>query len=121
MRYVDLNADLGEEVTDDVALLGVVSSANLACGYHAGTVAIMRAVCEEAAGRGVSIGAQVSYADRANFGRMARDVVAAVLTEQIADQVGLLQDIARAAGTAGCPFSRECSSIAPGPVLLTLG
>ena len=43
---MDLNADLGEEVTDDAALLAVVTSANVACGYHAGTPAIMRAVCE---------------------------------------------------------------------------
>ena len=51
---IDLNADLGEEVTDDAALLAVVSSANVACGYHAGSVAIMRAVCEQAVVRGVS-------------------------------------------------------------------
>ena len=92
MRYVDLNADLGEEVTDDAGLLGVVTSANLACGYHAGSVAIMRAVCEEAARLGVSIGAQVSYADREHFGRRP-------LREQVADQVGTLAEIARAAGT----------------------
>ena len=71
---IDLNADLGEEVTDDAALLAVVTSANVACGYHAGTPAIMRAVCDEAARRGVAVGAQVSYDDRANFGRVARDV-----------------------------------------------
>jgi UPF0271 protein len=97
---VDLNADLGEEVTDDAALLAVVSSANVACGYHAGTPAIMRAVCSEAAERGVSVGAQVSYDDRANFGRVARDVARAVLREQVADQVGLLSGIAAEAGTA---------------------
>ena len=65
MRHVDLNADLGEEVTDDAALLAVVTSANVACGYHAGNPAIMRAVCAEAAARDVVVGAQVSYADRA--------------------------------------------------------
>ncbi|WP_166391592.1 5-oxoprolinase subunit PxpA [Nocardioides ochotonae] len=96
---VDLNADLGEEVTDDTALLGVVTSANVACGYHAGNAAIMRAVCEEAATRGVSIGAQVSYDDRENFGRVARDVASRVLREQVADQVGTLAQIAAAAGT----------------------
>ena len=99
MRYVDLNADLGEEVTDDAALLGVVTSANLACGYHAGSVAIMRAVCDEAARLGVSIGAQVSYADREHFGRRALDVAPDTLREQVADQVGTLAAIARAAGT----------------------
>ncbi|NYD59341.1 UPF0271 protein [Nocardioides marinisabuli] len=99
MRYVDLNADLGEEVTDDVVLLGVVTSANLACGYHAGSPAIMRAVCEEAARRGVSVGAQVSYADREHFGRRPLDVAADLLREQVADQVGTLAEIASAAGT----------------------
>lgn len=95
---VDLNADLGEEVTDDAALLAVVTSANVACGYHAGTAATMRAVCAEAVARGVSIGAQVSYDDRPNFGRVARDVPQDVLREQVADQVGRLADIAAAEG-----------------------
>jgi UPF0271 protein len=95
---VDLNADLGEEVTDDHGLLQVVTSANVACGYHAGTPEVMRAVCAEAVRRSVIIGAQVSYADRANFGRVALDVAPAVLAEQVADQVGVLSEIARAAG-----------------------
>ncbi|WP_370247468.1 LamB/YcsF family protein [Nocardioides sp.] len=97
-RPIDLNADLGEEVTDDAALLAVVTSANVACGYHAGSAAIMRAVCEEAARRDVAIGAQVSYDDRANFGRVARDVDPDVLRAQVADQVGVLTEAARAAG-----------------------
>ncbi|WP_307828115.1 5-oxoprolinase subunit PxpA [Nocardioides sp. SYSU D00038] len=99
-RTIDLNADLGEEVTDDSALLAVVTSANVACGYHAGSAAIMRAVCAEAAERGVSVGAQVSYADRAGFGRVARDVAPDLLREQVTDQVGTLAEIAAAAGTA---------------------
>jgi UPF0271 protein len=99
MRDVDLNADLGEEVTDDAALLTVVTSANVACGYHAGNAAIMRAVCEQAAELGVSVGAQVSYADRENFGRVSRDVDADLLRDQVADQVGTLTGIAAAAGT----------------------
>ncbi len=97
---VDLNADLGEEVTDDAALLAVVTSANVACGYHAGSPAIMRVVCAEAARRGVSIGAQVSYDDREGFGRVPREVSYAVLREQVADQVGTLSVIAEAAGVA---------------------
>jgi UPF0271 protein len=99
-RYVDLNADLGEEVTDDAALLAVVTSANVACGYHAGSAAIMRAVCDQAAELGVSIGAQVSYDDRENFGRVARDVPRDLLRDQVADQVGTLSAIAAAAGTS---------------------
>ncbi|MFC6153223.1 5-oxoprolinase subunit PxpA [Nocardioides yefusunii] len=96
--HIDLNADLGEEVTDDEALLAVVSSANVACGYHAGNAAIMRAVCAEAARRGVSVGAQVSYDDRENFGRVALDVAEETLREQVADQVGTLTEIARSEG-----------------------
>lgn len=98
-RIVDLNADLGEEVTDDAALLAVVTSANVACGYHAGTLAIMREVCEMAAELGVSVGAQVSYDDRENFGRVELDVDPEVLREQVADQVGTLSAVARSAGT----------------------
>ncbi|WP_300676955.1 LamB/YcsF family protein [Nocardioides sp.] len=98
MLTVDLNADLGEEITDDAGLMAVVTSANVACGYHAGSVAVMRAVCDLAAAGGVAVGAQVSYADRENFGRVELDVDAAVLTEQIADQVGLLREAATAAG-----------------------
>jgi UPF0271 protein len=97
--YVDLNADLGEEVTDDAGLLAVVTSANVACGYHAGNAAVMRAVCAEAVLRGVAIGAQVSYDDRASFGRVALDVPGDVLREQVADQVGTLSEIAGAEGT----------------------
>ncbi|GAA4759232.1 5-oxoprolinase subunit PxpA [Nocardioides endophyticus] len=99
-KTVDLNADLGEEVTDDAALLAVVTSANVACGYHAGNAAIMGVVCAEAARLGVSVGAQVSYDDRVNFGRVARDVPYAVLRDQVADQVGTLAELAVAAGTS---------------------
>ncbi|WP_426244296.1 5-oxoprolinase subunit PxpA [Nocardioides sp. LHG3406-4] len=97
---LDLNADLGEEITDDAGLLAVVTSANVACGYHAGSVAIMREVCAEAARLGVSVGAQVSYDDREHFGRVARDVPADVLRDQVADQVRTLGAIAEAEGTS---------------------
>jgi len=99
-RHIDLNADLGEEITDDHALLAVVTSANVACGYHAGTPATMRSVCAEAARLGVSVGAQVSYLDRANFGRVALDVPMDLLREQVADQVGVLSAIAGSEGVA---------------------
>jgi 5-oxoprolinase (ATP-hydrolysing) subunit A len=98
VTQVDLNADLGEEVTDDVVLLTLVTSANVACGYHAGTRVTMRAVCAEAARLGVAVGAQVSYDDRENFGRVARDVSSDLLTEQVADQVGTLTEIAVSEG-----------------------
>ncbi|CAI9412922.1 LamB/YcsF family protein [Nocardioides sp. T2.26MG-1] len=97
---IDLNADLGEEITDDEALLAVVTSANVACGYHAGSREVMRVVCAEAARLGVVLGAQVSYDDRANFGRVELDVSYAELREHVADQVGQLAEIAAAEGTA---------------------
>lgn len=97
-RAVDLNADLGEEITDDIGLLAVVTSANVACGFHAGTRATMQEVCAEAVRRGVALGAQVSYADRENFGRAARDVAPRLLADQVAEQVGTLSEIARAEG-----------------------
>ncbi|MDP3890689.1 LamB/YcsF family protein [Nocardioides sp.] len=98
-RVIDLNADLGEEVTDDAGLLAVVTSANVACGYHAGNRTIMRQVCEESVLRGVAIGAQVSYDDREHFGRRPLEVAPLTLREQVADQVGILGELARAAGT----------------------
>ncbi|RSM90289.1 LamB/YcsF family protein [Streptomyces sp. WAC 01325] len=104
MTSIDLNADLGEgfgrwQLTDDERLLSVVTSANVACGFHAGDAATMRRVCEQAAERGVRIGAQVSYRDLAGFGRRAMDVPPAELTAEVAYQVGALEVFARAAGT----------------------
>jgi 5-oxoprolinase (ATP-hydrolysing) subunit A len=98
VRRIDLNADLGEGITDDEGLLAVVSSANVACGFHAGDASVMRAVCEAAAARGVVVGAQVSYRDREGFGRRPMEVAADVLTGWVAEQVGALTDAARRAG-----------------------
>ena len=99
-RHIDLNADLGEEITDDAGLLAVVTSANVACGGHAGTADTMRSVCAEAARLGVVVGAQVSYVDREHFGRRPLDVPADTLADQVAEQLGLLSAIALAEGTA---------------------
>ncbi|MFI7322887.1 LamB/YcsF family protein [Streptomyces venezuelae] len=101
---IDLNADLGEgfgrwHLTDDEELLSVVTSANVACGFHAGDPATMRRVCDRAAERGVRIGAQVSYRDLAGFGRRAMDVPPAELAAEVAYQIGALEVFARAAGT----------------------
>ena len=96
---IDLNADLGEGVTDDAGLLQVVTSANLACGFHAGDEATMRAVCTDAAARGVVVGAQVSYRDRENFGRAHMDPGSEVLTAWVREQVELLTAIAGECGT----------------------
>ncbi|MFG2122015.1 LamB/YcsF family protein [Streptomyces sp. NPDC048710] len=103
MTAIDLNADLGEgfgrwRLTDDEQLLSVVTSANVACGFHAGDAATMRRVCELAAERGVTIGAQVSYRDLAGFGRRAMDVPSAELAAEVAYQIGALEVFARAAG-----------------------
>lgn len=97
-RRIDLNADLGEEITDDAALLAVVTSANVACGYHAGNARIMREVCAEAARLGVAVGAQVSYLDREHFGRRPLDIESGLLAEHVHEQVGLLVDIADSEG-----------------------
>ncbi|MEV6654621.1 5-oxoprolinase subunit PxpA [Streptomyces sp. NPDC051219] len=101
---IDLNADLGEgfgrwALTDDEALLSVVTSANVACGFHAGDPSIMRRVCETAARNGVRIGAQVSYRDLAGFGRRAMDVPPDELADEVAYQIGALEVFARAAGS----------------------
>ncbi|MFF9685449.1 LamB/YcsF family protein [Streptomyces sp. NPDC014623] len=101
---MDLNADLGEgfgrwTLTEDEALLACVTSANVACGFHAGDASVMRRVCDTAAERGVRIGAQVSYRDLAGFGRRAMDVPAAELTAEIAYQIGALRVFAEAAGS----------------------
>ncbi|MFH7335113.1 LamB/YcsF family protein [Streptomyces sp. KHY 26] len=103
MTSIDLNADLGEgfgrwRLTEDEQLLSVVTSANVACGFHAGDAATMRRVCELAAERGVTIGAQVSYRDLAGFGRRAMDVPPAELAAEVAYQIGALEVFARSAG-----------------------
>lgn len=97
----DLNADLGEGDPDmDALLLGIVTSANVACGGHAGDDESMARICAAAAESGVAVGAQVSYVDRDGFGRRRLDVAPDLLAEQIADQLGGLASHAQAAGTS---------------------
>jgi UPF0271 protein len=105
MTLIDLNSDLGEgfgawRLTDDDALLELVTSANVACGFHAGDPSIMRRVCEQAAANGVAIGAQVGYRDLAGFGRRPMDLDPVELRDEIVYQVGALDGFARAAGTS---------------------
>jgi len=95
VRSIDLNADLGEgfgrwTLGDDEALLDIVTSANVACGFHAGDPSTMRSVCTTAAARGVAIGAQVSYRDLAGFGRRRIDVDPAELRDEVLYQIGAL-------------------------------
>ena len=104
MSTIDVNADLGEgfgvwTLGDDDALLGVVTSANVACGFHAGDPSTMRRVCAGAVAGGVAIGAQVSYRDLAGFGRRFLDVAPAELTDDLLYQLAALDGIARVAGT----------------------
>ena len=101
---VDLNADLGEgfgvwRLGDDEAMLDVVTSANVACGFHAGDPALLLRTCRAAAQRDVRIGAQVSYRDLAGFGRRFIDVPPEELTAEIIYQIGALQALAAAAGS----------------------
>ena len=105
IAVLDLNSDLGELPGHDGAaldddLLAVITSANVACGGHAGDAESMSRVCARAADRGVAIGAQVSYVDPDNFGRVRLDVPAGILTDQLAAQIGDLQSHAIAAASS---------------------
>jgi UPF0271 protein len=99
---MDLNADLGEgfgawRLGDDEAMLEVVTSANVACGFHAGDPAGLLRTCRAAAARGVRIGAQVGYRDLAGFGRRFIDVSHEDLVADVVYQIGALQALAHAA------------------------
>jgi UPF0271 protein len=101
---VDLNSDLGEsygawKMGDDKAMLAIVSSANVACGFHAGDPLTVLSTLQEAAARGVAVGAHVSYPDRVGFGRRRMDVAPAELTADVIYQIGALRGLAAAAGT----------------------
>jgi 5-oxoprolinase (ATP-hydrolysing) subunit A len=101
---IDLNADLGESfgtwvLGDDAAMLDVVTSANVACGFHAGDASTIRRTVAMAAERGVVVGAQVGYRDLAGFGRRRIDMDAADLTADVLYQLGALEAMCRVAGT----------------------
>lgn len=103
-RIFDLSSDVGERpgaegLAADADLLRIVTSANVACGGHAGDAESMAMLCVLAVEHGVAIGAQVSYADREGFGRRRISVAVSVLVEQLRDQWGLLAEAAAAAGT----------------------
>lgn len=96
---MDLNADLGEgfgrwELGDDETLLDLVTSANVACGFHAGDAPTMRRVCELAFAQGVTVGAQVGYRDLAGFGRRFIEYDLGVLRDEIIYQIGALRAFA---------------------------
>lgn len=104
MTGMDLNADLGESfgnwtLGDDAAMLAIVTSANVACGFHAGDPTVLLRCCVRAAAHGVRIGAQVGYRDLAGFGRRFIDVAPADLEADVLYQLGALDGLARAAGS----------------------
>ena len=100
MTALDLNADLGEGIGADEALLGMISSASIACGGHAGDETTMRATIRAAKGHGVVIGAHPGFADREHFGRRRLLLPPQELDEQIRGQVRRLVEIAEEEGAA---------------------
>lgn len=104
MLHIDLNSDLGEgygawKMGDDQAMLEIVSSANIACGYHAGDPKGMLATIRAAVDNGVRIGAHVSYPDRVGFGRRQMALSGDELFADVLYQIGALQGLAQVAGT----------------------
>lgn len=104
MASIDLNSDLGESfgpwpMGDDMSMLSLVTSANVACGFHAGDPAGIMSVLAEAASRGVSVGAHVGYRDLVGFGRRNMDPSSAELFGDTVYQIGALMGLAKAAGT----------------------
>jgi UPF0271 protein len=102
-HVIDLNADLGESygtwrLGDDEALLEIVTSANVACGFHAGDPLTIRRTCASAVARGIVIGAQVSYSDLAGFGRREMIVPPHQLEAEVLYQLAALDGVARAEG-----------------------
>lgn len=101
---IDLNSDLGEafgpwSMGDDLALLDIVTSANIACGFHASDASVMFETCTAAAQRGIRIGAHVAYRDLAGFGRRRMDYSHRELRAETLYQIGALAACAKAAGT----------------------
>ena len=105
MPTIDLNSDLGESfgqwcMGDDAAMLDIVTSANVACGFHAGDPAGILRTLRAAAAKGVTIGAHVAYPDLVGFGRRNMDIASFDLTADVIYQIGALQSLAKAAGTS---------------------
>jgi UPF0271 protein len=100
---MDLNSDVGESfgrwtLGDDQAMFGSVTSANVACGFHAGDPSVIRSTCRKAAEAGVVIGAHVGYRDLAGFGRRFLDIDPNELADDVVYQIGALQALAAVEG-----------------------
>ena len=100
MPHIDLNSDIGEGLPEetDLEILRLVTSANVACGGHAGDLSTMRRTAEACVRLGVRIGAHPSYPDRENFGRVSRSMPAAELLLSVIGQVRTLSSISNEAG-----------------------
>ncbi|MEI2277622.1 LamB/YcsF family protein [Paenarthrobacter ilicis] len=103
MAIIDLNSDVGESfgrwtLGDDSAMFRSVSSANVACGFHAGDPSVIRNTCEKAVEAGVVIGAHVGYRDLAGFGRRFMDIDPVELADDVVYQIGALQALAAVSG-----------------------
>lgn len=103
MTVMDLNSDVGESfgswrMGDDAAVFRSVSSANVACGFHAGDPSVMAQTCRDAIAAGVTVGAHVAYRDLAGFGRRFLDCSPTELADDVLYQMGALEAVARAAG-----------------------
>ena len=104
MRRIDLNSDVGEsfgrwQLGDDEGVLRTVTSANVACGFHAGDARTLRHTCSLAVREGVVVGAQVGYRDLAGFGRRFIDMDPVELADDVIYQIGALEALARVEGT----------------------
>ncbi|MEQ1606880.1 MAG: 5-oxoprolinase subunit PxpA [Pyrinomonadaceae bacterium] len=98
MLEIDLNCDLGEDCANDADLMPLISSANIACGYHAGDIDTMKRTVDLALEHGVAIGAHPGYRDRENFGRMEMHLSAYEIRSILADQISTLAEIVTKAG-----------------------
>jgi UPF0271 protein len=102
VTVIDLNADVGEEASGpdgDAAILDVVTSASVACGFHAGDPSVMRRTLGDAVDRAVVVGAHPSYPDRAGFGRREMEISPTRVTDDLLYQIGALDGVARAYAT----------------------
>lgn len=96
--YIDINCDMGEGMANDAALMPFISSANIACGYHAGDEDTIKRTIELALEHHVAIGAHPSYMDRVNFGRLSQSISLIELAELISDQLSLFEKITNQMG-----------------------
>lgn len=100
MQVIDLNCDMGEGLANDALLMPLISSANIACGFHAGNYALMQYTIELALQNGVAIGAHPGYSDKANFGRMEMQLSESAIYDLVTQQIYALQKTAQTLGAS---------------------